>query len=314
MIIYNKEEMDLDGGELMIKLIASDMDGTLLNNNHDIDKETVEAIRKAEEAGIIFTISTGREYESVKDVLEKHNIKAQCVLSNGAEYRDENGNIIDIINIEQNSARKIIDILHESRLPVRIFTNKGIFTNSTREEALQEIIFRTMSFDKTLTESEAKKIAEKLNFFTALKYIDDINKFFEDGIEVRKFVAFHNDIELINKAKKQISALEGLAVTSSFSDNIEITDINAQKGIILKKVVDRMSIKREEVMILGDSFNDYSMFEIFEETVAMKNAIPEVKTIAKYVTDTNDNLGVAKAIYNVLNDSMDKMINSKQNM
>jgi Cof subfamily protein (haloacid dehalogenase superfamily) len=314
MIIYNKERIDLNGGDLMIKLIASDMDGTLLNNNHDIDEETVEAIRKAEEAGIIFTISTGREYESVKDVLEKHNIKAQCILSNGAEYRDENGNIIDIINIEQESARKIVEILHENKLPVRIFTNKGIFTNSTREEALQEIIFRTMSFDKTLTESEAKKIAEKLNFFTVLKYIDDINKFFEDGIEVRKFVAFHNDIELINKTKKQISELEGLAVTSSFSDNIEITDINAQKGIILKKVVDKMSIKREEVMILGDSFNDYSMFEIFEETVAMKNAIPEVKTIAKYVTDTNDNLGVAKAIYNVLNDSMDKMINSKQNI
>ncbi|MDZ5010986.1 HAD-IIB family hydrolase, partial [Clostridium perfringens] len=58
----------------MINLIASDMDGTLLNNDHDIDKETVEAIRKAEEAGIIFAISTGREYESVKKLLDKHNI------------------------------------------------------------------------------------------------------------------------------------------------------------------------------------------------------------------------------------------------
>ena len=61
----------------MIKLIASDMDGTLLNDEHDIDIETVEAIRKAEEAGIIFAISTGREYESVKCVLDKHNIKCQ---------------------------------------------------------------------------------------------------------------------------------------------------------------------------------------------------------------------------------------------
>ena len=80
----------------MIRLIASDMDGTLLNNDHDIDIETVEAIRKAEEAGIIFAISTGREYDSVKVLLDKHNIKAQCVLSNGAEYRDEDGNILFI--------------------------------------------------------------------------------------------------------------------------------------------------------------------------------------------------------------------------
>ena len=73
-----------------------------------------------------------------------------------------------------------------------------------------------------------------------------------------------------------------------------------------------MSIATEDVMILGDSFNDYSMFEIFEETVAMKNAIPEVKAIAKYITDSNDKLGVAKAIYNVINDEMYKMIKVKE--
>ena len=68
-----------------------------------------------------------------------------------------------------------------------------------------------------------------------------------------------------------------------------------------------MGIDKKDVMILGDSFNEYSMFEIFEESVAMKNAIPEVKKIAKYITDTNDNQGVAKAIYNVLNNEMDNM-------
>ena len=292
----------------MIKLIASDMDGTLLNSDHDIDKETVEAIRKAEEAGIIFAISTGREYESVKGVLDKHNIKAQCVLSNGAEYRDEEGNILSVINIEKESAKKIITMLDENDFSARIFTNKGIFTTSTREKALKEIIYRTMSFNPGMNEDEAREIAENLGFFTVLKYIEDINKFFNEDIEIRKFVAFNKDIDLINKMKKELSKIEGLAISSSFSDNIEITDINAQKGIILEKVATKMNIAREEVMILGDSFNDYSMFEIFEETVAMENAIPEVKAIAKYITDTNNNLGVAKAIYNVLNNEMGEML------
>lgn len=292
----------------MIKLIASDMDGTLLNNNHDIDEETVEAIRKAEAAGIIFAISTGREYESVKIVLDKHDIKAQCILSNGAEYRDEEGNILDVVNINEESAKKIINILAKNKLSARIFTNKGVFTTSTREEALREITFRTMSFNPKLTESEAMEVAKTLQFYNILQYIDDIDKFFKDGIEVRKFVAFHRDINLIDNMKKTIGEIEGLAISSSFRDNIEITDINAQKGIILEQVAAKMSINREEVMILGDSFNDYSMFEIFEETVAMKNAIPEVKAIAKYITDTNDNLGVAKAIYNVINNEMHKML------
>lgn len=292
----------------MIKLIASDMDGTLLNNNHDIDKETVEAIRKAEDAGIIFAISTGREYESVKPILDKHNIKAQCILSNGAEYRDEEGNILDKVNINEESAKRVIDILEKNNLSARIFTNKGVFTTSTREEALKEVMYRTMSFNPDLSEDEAREISENLGFFIGLQYIEDINKFFEEGIEIRKFVAFNKDIDLIDKIKKVISQIEGLAISSSFIDNIEITDINAQKGIILEQVAVNMGIDREEVMILGDSFNDYSMFEIFEETVAMKNAIPEVKAIAKYITDTNDNLGVAKAIYNVLNNEMHKML------
>ncbi|KIL09593.1 haloacid dehalogenase [Clostridium botulinum] len=292
----------------MIKLIASDMDGTLLNNNHDIDVETVEAIRKAEEAGIIFTISTGREYDSVKGILDKHNIRCQCILSNGAEYRDEEGNILEVININEEYAKQIIKILDENKLPARIFTDKGVFTTSTREEALQEVVFRTLTFNPNLTEDEAKKMAEKEGFFTSLKYIDDVEKFFEDGIEVRKFVAFHKDVELIDKIKKTVGKLEGLAISSSFDDNIEITDLNAQKGIILEQVAKKMAIDIKEVMILGDSFNDYSMFEIFEESVAMKNAIPEVKEIAKYITDSNGNLGVAKAIYNVLNNEMNNMI------
>lgn len=292
----------------MIRIIASDMDGTLLNNKHDIDEETVEAIRKAEESGIIFAISTGREYDSVKGILEKHNIKAQCVLSNGAEYRDEEGNILDVININEEAAKKIIKMLNKNKLSARIFTDKGVFTISTKEEALQEVIFRTMTFNPGITEEEARKIAETQGFFTCLKYIGDIEKFFSEGIEVRKFVAFHNNIELIDKMKKLISEIPGLAISSSFRDNIEVTDINAQKGIILEKVAKKMSIDPKEVMILGDSFNDYSMFEIFEESVAMKNAIPEVKAIAKYITDSNDNLGVAKAIYNVLNNEMDKML------
>lgn len=291
----------------MIKLIASDMDGTLLNDKHDIDKETVEAIRKAEEAGIIFAISTGREYDSVKNVLDKHGIRCQCVLSNGAEYRDEDGNILEVINIYEQSAKDIIKILDDNKMSARIFTDKGVFTTSTREEALQEVVFRTMTFNPKLSYEEAHSMAEKEGFFTSLQYIEDVEEFFNNGIEVRKFVAFHKDVDLINKMKKEIGKIEGLAISSSFNDNIEVTDINAQKGIILEKVSTEMGLKNNEVMILGDSFNDYSMFEIFEESVAMKNAIPEVREIAKYITDSNDNLGVAKAIYNVLNNEMDNM-------
>ncbi|AGX41768.1 Cof-type HAD-IIB family hydrolase [Clostridium saccharobutylicum] len=284
----------------MIKLIASDMDGTLLNSNHEIDKETVMAINKAEEAGIIFAISTGREYDNVEPLLKVNDIRCQCVLMNGAEYRDEDGNILEVINIEQSVATKIINILQDAKVSARIFTNRGIYTTDTKEEALKEMTYRTKSFNPSLTLEEAIEIAKEQPYFVQLKYISDLNEFMNSDIEIRKFVAFHNDIELINKMKRVIGEIEGLAVSSSFEDNIEITHITAQKGIILAKVAKEMGLKREEVMVIGDSFNDYSMFEEFTESVAMGNAIPEIKEVAKYITDTNTNLGVAKAIYNVL--------------
>nr|WP_321023293.1 HAD family hydrolase [Clostridium neonatale] len=296
----------------MIKLIASDMDGTLLNDEHDIDIETVEAIRKAEEAGIIFAISTGREYESVKCVLDKHNIKCQCVLSNGAEYRDEDGNILEVININDVTAKDIMYILKENNLTARIFTDKGVYTTSSEEDALQEVTYRTLSFNPEMSMEEAREQAKKEPFFVSLQYVKDIEEFFKQDVEVRKFVAFHKDVDLIDTVKKKMGRLEGLAVSSSFRDNIEITDKNAQKGIILEKVAGKLGINKNDVMILGDSFNDYSMFEIFEESVAMKNAIPEVKEIAKYVTEANSDLGVAKAIYRVLNNEMEIMINNEK--
>ena len=284
----------------MIKLIASDMDGTLLNDKHKIDKETVVAIKKAEEAGIVFAISTGREYDTVKSVLKENNIKCQCVLMNGAEYRDEDGNIIQEINIEQNTATKIIHMLQEEKVTARIFTNKGIYTTDTKEEALKEMVYRTLSFEPQLTQEEAIEIAKVQPYFTQLKFISNLDEFLKSDMEIRKFVAFHNNTELITRMKKIIGEIEGIAVSSSFRDNIEITHITAQKGIILAKVAEKMGFKREEVLVLGDSFNDYSMFTEFTESVAMGNAIPEIKEIAKYITDTNDNLGVAKAIYKVL--------------
>ena len=284
----------------MIKLIASDMDGTLLNNRHEIDDETVEAIRKAEESGIIFAISTGREYDNVEPFLKKHNIRCQCVLMNGAEYRDEDGKIIEEINIEKGKCREIIDILQREKISARIFTNKGIYTSDTEEEALKEMTYRTLAFNPQMSVEEAREEAKKQPYFTQLKYIKDMEEFLSSNIEIRKFVAFHNNIELINEMKDVIGKIKGLAVSSSFVDNIEITDYSAQKGLILAKVSKEMGIEKDEVMVLGDSFYDYSMFTEFTETVAMENAIPEIKKIAKYITDTNDNLGVAKAIYRVI--------------
>jgi Cof subfamily protein (haloacid dehalogenase superfamily) len=182
----------------------------------------------------------------------------------------------------------------------RIFTSTGVYTTDTREDALKEVAYRVKAFDPQTSFEDALEIAKNQNFFKQLKYIDNIEKFFASDVEIRKFVAFHSDLEFISKVKNELQKIKGLAISSSFLDNIEVTDISAQKGIILAKVASKLGINKDEVLVIGDSFNDYSMFTEFTESVAMGNAVPEIKEIAKYITDTNDNDGVAKAIYKVL--------------
>jgi len=92
-----------------------------------------------------------------------------------------------------------------------------------------------------------------------------------------------------------------LAVASSFILNQEVTEVRAQKGPVLKEYIESLGYTMDEVMVLGDSLNDYSMISMdFGATVAMENAVPEIKRAAKYITKNNNEFGVAYAIDQVL--------------
>lgn len=284
----------------MIKLIASDMDGTLLNDDHMISEENLKAIRKAQEMGRHFTIVTGRDYGAVKSYLEECNLKCECILSNGAEYRDINGNIIESVYMNKESAKITFDILNEANLCIQLMTNNGSYITN-KESDKKAIIDRFKLFNPKMSEEEVEEFVAKFHKERGMKEIDNIYEILESDIEILKIVTFDNDEKLIAELKEKLREnASDLAVASTFSNDIEISDIKAQKGLILAKTIKKMGIDKSEVIVLGDSFNDYSMFTEFENSYAMENAIPEIKEIAKYITDTNNNDGVAKAIYKAL--------------
>ncbi|MDU2122708.1 MAG: Cof-type HAD-IIB family hydrolase [Clostridium celatum] len=284
----------------MIKLIASDMDGTLLNDDHMISEENLKAIRKAQEMGRHFTIVTGRDYGAVKSYLEECNLKCECILSNGAEYRDVNGNIIESVYMNKKSVKIAFDILNEANLCIQLMTNNGSYITN-KESDKKAIIDRFKLFNPKMSEEEVEEFVAKFHKERGMKEIDNIYEILESDIEILKIVTFDNDEKLIAALKEKLREnASDLAVASTFSNDIEISDIKAQKGLILAKTIKKMGIDKSEVIVLGDSFNDYSMFTEFENSYAMENAIPEIKEIAKYITDTNNNDGVAKAIYKAL--------------
>ena len=121
------------------------------------------------------------------------------------------------------------------------------------------------------------------------------------GVPVYKVFLFSKDTDMLDKIRKELEKQKDLAVASSFATNLEITDVKAQKGPVLKEYIESLGYTMDEVMVLGDSLNDYSMLSMdFGATVAMENASPEIKEAAKYITKSNTDLGVAYAVREVL--------------
>lgn len=287
---------------MLIKLIVSDMDGTLLGKDHDISEENLKAIRAAKAIGIKFAIATGRAYEDVEPFLKKYSLNCECIVQNGAEYRNEKGEVLQGIYIEKSKVKDILALMNRDGFRSEIYTDRGFYTTSSREDTLKSLAYRVQAFDPQITDfEEALEKAKENNHFINLSYIDNIDEFINSEVKIGKFVAFSSSEEKITLLKKEFEKISGLAVSSSFKTNIEINHIDAQKGLILKKVVQKFGYKEEEVLVLGDSFNDMSMFKEFTNSVAMGNAIDEIKAVAKYETDTNDKAGVAKAIHKILN-------------
>ena len=283
----------------MIKLIASDMDGTLLNDEHTISEENIKAIKIAEERWFNFTIVTGRDYSGVKNFFQEFDLKCECILSNGAEYRDINGDVIERITIDNDTVRKIVQVMMEANVAIEMFTEDGMII--INEDIYKEsLLQRFRRYNKGKTDLEIIEIARNMYDTWKPEMIKDVEGFLDSNTDILKIMTYHEDAQYIKELKEKLKNIEGVAVASTFANDIEISNIQAQKGLILAKVIEKMGIKKEEVIVLGDSFNDYSMFTEFENSFAMENAIPEIKEIAKYITDSNDNDGVAKAIYKAL--------------
>lgn len=284
----------------MIKLIASDMDGTLLNTNHTISEGNIEAIRKAQELGVKFAIITGRSYDGVKPIADEFNLDCEYILMNGAEYRDKDGNILENIAIDKEKVKVIMEVMGEEDLCIELFTNVGTLT-SDYEKVKASIEDRVRSLNPESTDDEVQGFLNEFIGRRKITIFNGISELMDDKIDIYKIITFNKDVELIKKVKERLKKLPGLSVVSTFDNDIEVSDIRAQKGLILAKVAEKMGLERDEVMPIGDSFNDYSMFTEFKTACAMGNAIPDIKELAEFVTDTNDNDGVAKAIYRALN-------------
>ncbi|EEE49814.1 HAD family hydrolase [Staphylococcus capitis] len=280
----------------MIKLIATDMDGTLLNAAHEISQENQEAIKFAQEHGITVVIATGRAFYEANTPVAETDLKVPYICLNGAEVRDEAFNIMSTSHLNHSLVSKITSTLKEKDIYYQVYTNRGIYTENPQRDLEIYIDIAERAGQKADVEKIENSIQKRIDNGT-LKIVDNYDKI-EDipGELIMKILAFDSDLGKIDLVGQELAQSPNLAVSSSSRGNLEITHSDAQKGIALSTIAKQLGIELKDVMALGDNLNDVSMLERVGYSVAMDNAAPEVKTVAKYVTDSNENSGVSKAI------------------
>ncbi|WP_373127912.1 HAD family hydrolase [Dielma fastidiosa] len=283
----------------MIKLIVSDLDGTLLQENHLMNQETINEIKKQMARGVDFMVATGRDYPGVTPIFENTGIDPELILLNGAQYRDHGGVIKDNIRLSASQIKAVGEIFARFHVVWNVYTADGIASLFNEEENL-DAFMETAWLDGFCTPDTSKETYR--DFYVGLKVYSTIDELLAHEPDILKMEVHDGDREKIHQLQEALMQVEDIAIAISKPINIEVTHADAQKGIMLMKVIEKQGLCSDEVMVIGDSANDLSMLTRFKYSFAIANGAQAAIEAANYLTADNTDLGVVKAIRQLCKD------------
>lgn len=287
----------------MIKLISSDMDGTLLDSYRQITPINIEAIKKAQENGINFIINTGREYPNARALVESAGLKCDLICSNGSCAFDKDGNLLFEHEIDKETIRKIFDAFNEYSMEPSLYTTEGRISLLPLEERkiyTRDVFIPAIQVnhpDMEYTLDDFRELVDNVIF------VDGQEALLNSDHRILKISSNSTDHEALKKLRVELEKIPGLAVVSTVPTDIEITSVHAQKGSTLLDYAKRDGLTPDEIVAIGDSENDYFMLSIPGiHSVAMENACDMIRNICVYQTRANTRDGIAYIINCILAD------------
>lgn len=268
------------------KLICIDMDGTLLDSNHNISEENKKALKTAYDKGINIAICTGRIFTSAKYYSDIIGIDTPIIASNGAYIKRKDSNDVIYKNpLSIEDCKNIIDVTRKYDLKICFNTPDTVISEHNLPD---NHAYKVMN--RGLPKDQQVKFHVTEDFYNIL---DQYNG------EILKAIAIEDKrTEDLFEAKEELKNLVGskLHIVSSWNNNFEVMEGSCSKGNAAKNLATKLNISQSEVICIGDSENDMSMIKFAGLGIAMGNALDILKAEADYITDTNDNSGVSKAI------------------
>jgi Cof subfamily protein (haloacid dehalogenase superfamily) len=279
-----------------MKLIAIDLDGTLLSQHTHITQENVQAIRKAQSQGHIVMICSGRAPEDIQEILKEYELSCPLAGSNGTVVQAE-GKTLGMVSMNRENIVQIAKKLDDERTPYRIYTNQGIFVPEDWSERVNTNLQGDTIKVEGLSDELFKRITEQPQQSDLLNYFKDYHELFgREDLKVQKFFILTLNQQKKSELATYLSNISGAAATSSGPMNIEVMDKDGNKGNALKIMADYYGISMADTVAMGDNFNDIPMLKVAGFSIAMGNADPAVKQLCKAVTLSNTENGVSYAM------------------
>jgi Cof subfamily protein (haloacid dehalogenase superfamily) len=288
----------------VVKLIAIDLDGTLLNEENKISRKNIDAIEFAQANGVEVVIATGRAHFDVQNIFKETKLKTWIVGANGATIHQPNGELFHSVSINRQDAFQILNWLEQEEYYYEIFSNDSILSPQNGRELLAIEIDRAKSANPEVSTDQLIEAAAKQYGQTGLSFITSYKELIDTDINVYNILAFSFDEEKLQKGKTHFKHLKNVTMVTSAKHNFEFEHKKASKGIALEILANKLTMNLADTAAVGDSFNDLSMLRIVGRSAAMGNALEEIKNSCQEVTLTNVDDGVAHFIYSLLRDRL----------
>ena len=260
------------------KLIASDLDGTLLNSDAEVTEANFKAIKELNDEGVLFVPVTGRAmYEMPESVYACDDIR-YIISSNGSVIYDKETKEKTMIGFSFEEFKEVFGILNSYTTTMTVHCEMRSVTDAKRSSDEMFEYYRLNDY--------YRKHIRATNVF-----IDNFNEYFETDREVEMFSVFFRYEDELERCRKELEALGYLDITASTSGNLEIIRHGALKGHAVTTLGKMLGISLDEMISVGDSRNDLSMIEITGLSLATSNALDVLKSAAdETICSNNENI------------------------
>ncbi|HML36560.1 MAG TPA: Cof-type HAD-IIB family hydrolase [Bacillota bacterium] len=263
----------------MYKLIVSDLDGTLLNDASALSEYSKEVIHRASEQGVDFMLATGRLFGGARMIAKELNLNTPILACNGALIKEAEGKLLYGKPLREEALRTVFRLLEERNLYFHCYSEDSFYTKKIRRNlfSFYDALIDLPEEDRfPMVEIEPADLIGKDAIYKILVRCE--------GAAARK--------ELYNT----LIGIDGVSVTVSFNDTFDICADQVSKEAAVERYASGKGIDPSEIICFGDNYNDIGMIRYAGLGIAVENGVEEIKEAADYVTASNNENGVAKAI------------------